>query len=519
MHRPSLAAAVLPDDYYGTSSTKQARRDELGRQLQEAVPQQPPQRLLTLLQQAIKWQSYTGQLPQIRQWWTTEEEEEEEKETAEEQTKDDNDKLSSTKKKKKQKRKRKEFDLVLGEVSVDPLTVGDDPTGAIRLPKGKYVTEDYATISFGKKATCESAVFLPNAVNPGLVTGSSDGLIEIWDTKKGQLRTDDDFKYQANDELMGHDSGAAVTALAVSNDGQLLASGAADGMVHLWRLDTGKCLRTIETSAAQSGLACLHFSPQGSQLLTASRDGTCREFGLRTARMLKEFRGHTAYLTGCFYQLVAAAVVDDPSQQQQQLVVVTSSGDGSVRLWNGTTTDCLRVLQPVSLIGRDHHRLSARGASIVTSGTDRGASSSGADGDGTTSPAIHSVHPLHTPADSLIVVPRGVRAFLVDYSGTVLQTFQDTTTTANTAATDKVFVASTVSSTNRWLYAVRDDGSCCIFDVTTGELEHTILDFGSHSTSSSSAEVSCLIHHGSKDMLAAFSNRKGQKKGKLVLWK
>jgi len=470
---------AVPDDFYGSGSSKQARREELGQHLQDGVPRQPSQRLQTLIQQAIKWQAYTGQIPRIRQWWPDEEDDDDEGKQ------DPGDDKSRSHKKKK--RKRKEFDLVLGEVSVDPMTVGTDIMGAAAVPIGKHITEDYASISFGKKSTCESAAFLTDGT--GLVTGSSDGLIEIWDSK-GKLRTD--LEYQANDDLLGHDNGSGVTSLSISNDGQLLASGAADGTVNLWRMDTGKCLRSIETSAAKSGISCLAFSPQGSHILTASHDGTCREFGLRTARMLKEFRGHTSYLTSCAYQLIDSS---------SQLVVLTASGDGTVRIWNGQTADMLRILQPVSL-GK---HLSASGASIVLaemSTTDR--------------PAIHGLHPLHTPTDTMVVVPRGVRAFLVDYSGVILQTFQDS------SSSDKVFVASTVSATNRWLYAVKEEGSCCVFDVATGKLEHTIREFGALSTSSSggaAAEVSSLIHHCYKDVIAAFSNEKGQKKGKLVLWK
>lgn len=491
------AKCVVPIDFYGgkpdgkASTTaddrKNSRREDIGNQLQGAIPKQPPQRLPVLLQQAIKWHSYTGQLPRIRRWWESDAEGEEEGEH------------------KGKRHKRKEFDLVLGEVSVDATYVGDDFNG---IPaKSKPVSEDYATIKFGKKAKCEAAAFLPDG--SGLVTGSSDGLIEIWDSTDGKLRTD--LAYQQNDELLGHDNGAAVTAIAVSTDTTLLATGASDGVVNIWRIDTGKCLRTLQTSASASGVSSLHFSPESSHILAANHDGNCREFGLRTARMLKEFRGHTSYLTMCSYELVQ--LVTD-----HQLVVVTASGDGSVRIWDGKTADVLYVLKPVSLgLGRSH--LTSRGSSIVTADLKRANSGNSNEG----SPSVHSVLKLHTPANTMILVPRGLRAFLVSYRGSVLRTFEDEGSSDATQG-EKVFVAAAVSATNRWLYAVKDDGKCCIFDVTTGTLERTIQDFGSISTSSSSgafsaAEISSLAHHPSKDLMAAFSSDKGQKKGKLVLWK
>ena len=388
-------------------AAKQSRREALGRQLQDAVPRQPTQRLVTLLQQAVKWQSYTGQLPRIRQWWDDDDDS------------NDNDKGDrNDKSKTKKKRKRKEFDLVLGEVSAEhrPKLMVD----ADAFLASKHITNDYATISFGKKATCESAVFLPDgSTTGGIVTGSSDGLMEVYDLR-GNLRTD--LPYQARDEFMGHDAEVAVTALAISNDGQLLVSGAADGTVHVWRLDTGQRLRTIESSASSSvlatpskhttGISCLSLAPHGSHVLVA-QGNDCREFGLRSGRMLKEFRGHTSYLTSCAYRLIARGVhsSDNHDESPEQLIVATSSGDGSVRIWNGTTADLIHVFHPVSL---GQHR-SGVGSSLVTA----------ADTTTDDCPAVHGLHPLHTPRDTWIVVPRGRRAFLVHASGQVVRIFEN----------------------------------------------------------------------------------------------
>ncbi len=57
-------------------------------------------------------------------------------------------------------------------------------------------------------------------------------------------------------------------------------------------------------------------------------------------RMLEEFRGHGSYVNFCAYQLLAGS---------SQLLVVTGSADGTVRLWDGKTSDVVRVLRPISL--------------------------------------------------------------------------------------------------------------------------------------------------------------------------
>jgi WD40 repeat-containing protein SMU1 len=469
----------------------------------------------------MKWQAYTGQIPMVRRAYHDTRD-------------DDNNSNSNTTNNEvdpKRRKTRKEFDLVLGEVTVHDTIVHGHAVGT---SKGeKHISGmDYATIKFGKNAYAEVMSFLPDG--SGIVTGSSDGLIEIWDND-GRLRTKD-FIYQAKDELMGHDSGAAITALAVSNDTTLIASGAVDGMVLVWRLDTGKCLRTIPTTADSSnsnspsitnGVACICFAPDSSHILIGNNDGICREFGLRTARMLKEFRGHTSYITACYYHLQQqpSTSYSNDNNEAVRLLVITASGDGTARIWDGKTMDTISVLRPVSLGLRN--MLTQVNTSIATIDIEQLNQTASNEG----SPTIHTILKLHTPINTMIIVPRGPRAFMVDFSGRVIRIFEDSSTNKRQHE-ESCFVAATVNSTNRWLYIVRDDDQCCIFDVRNGTLESTISDFAPRCISSSSsataatptttvlkAEISGMAHHPTNNLLAAFSNHKGQKRGKIVLWK
>ena len=169
----------------------------------------------------------------------------------------------------------------------------------------------------------------------------------------------------------------------------------------------------------------------------------------------------------------------------------------------------MRVFRPVSL----GHSLTPVGASLIVDHRSDLTSAAGG------SPAVHTVLQLHTPADTMIIVPRGLRAFLVDPHGTVKRTFENDASTGG-----KVFVAATVSPSNNWLYCATESGDCCCFDVATGRLEKTLRNFAEETTSkskdgSTAAEITTLVHHPLKGILAAFSNDKGQKKGQLVLWK
>jgi hypothetical protein len=64
-----------------------------------------------------------------------------------------------------------------------------------------------------------------------------------------------------------------------------------------------------------------------------------------------------------------------------------------------------------------------------------------------------------------------------------------------------------------------------VFDILTGKIEKSIRHFGEETTSKSKdgskmkAEITGIVHHPQKGILAAFSNDKGQKKGQLQLWK
>ncbi|HIK56035.1 MAG TPA: hypothetical protein IGS37_12830 [Synechococcales cyanobacterium M55_K2018_004] len=72
--------------------------------------------------------------------------------------------------------------------------------------------------------------------------------------------------------LGGHRSW--VRAVAVSADGQIIASGSGDRTVKLWSLATGELLHTL--SGHTSWVRAIAFAPGSDTLVSGSWDGTVR---------------------------------------------------------------------------------------------------------------------------------------------------------------------------------------------------------------------------------------------------
>lgn len=139
-------------------------------------------------------------------------------------------------------------------------------------------------IKFSEESHPESICFSPDGVS--MVTGSVDGFIEVWDYESCKLRKD--LEYQAKDELMMH-ANQPIMCTAFTRDGELLASGAGDGEVKIWKLETGACVRKF-TKAHSQGITSVSFSKDSFQVLTTSYDSLIRVHGLKSGKMLKEFR-------------------------------------------------------------------------------------------------------------------------------------------------------------------------------------------------------------------------------------
>jgi WD40 repeat protein len=128
------------------------------------------------------------------------------------------------------------------------------------------VTTPNRLFDYHKGAVTAVAVF-PDGHR--IATSSRDETICLWDLKDGVVLK----------KMDGNCRG--VRALAVSRDGQFIASGDDDGKLIVWHGDTGKSLTQIN-QAHSNWISSLDFSPDGAMLVTGSLDKTTKLWNTKT---------------------------------------------------------------------------------------------------------------------------------------------------------------------------------------------------------------------------------------------
>lgn len=376
---------------------KEKRRSAMAQAVIKHVTVAPPSRLLSLVGQAMRWQQHTGLLPQ-----------------------------------------NSKFDVFRGVAA------------SVIEEKEECPTQVGKTIRFGEKSHPECATFSPDGQY--FISGSVDGLVEVWDYQTAMLRKD--LQYQEDESFMMHDQ--AVLGIAFSKDSELLATGGQDGQLKVWRVATGQCVRRFDR-AQEKGITFVSWSKDSSQVLTASFDHTARAHGIKSGKTLKEYRGHSSYVNSAVY-------TKDGSK------VVTASSDGKVFVFDAKTTESITSFSPPPPVHVSSSMQFPVNAAIVAPRLPAGVGQ----GDG----------------ELIFICTRSNTVALMTLSGQVLRTF------CSGKRERGDFVAMAVSPKGSWLYAVAEDHTLYCFSTETGVLEQTVKI--------GEKDVIGISHHPLRNVLAVY---------------
>ena len=139
-----------------------------------------------------------------------------------------------------------------------------------------------------------------------LASGSYDETIKVWNLSTGQeVRT-----------LTGHTD--VVWSVAISADGQTLVSGSWDQTIKVWNLSTGQEVRTLtgHTDAVYS----VAISADGQTLVSGSSDRTIKVWNLSTGQEMRTLKGHTGS-------------VDSVALSADGQTLVSGSNDKTIKVW------------------------------------------------------------------------------------------------------------------------------------------------------------------------------------------
>lgn len=160
-----------------------------------------------------------------------------------------------------------------------------------------------------------------------LVSGDRDDTVRIW--QSGNEEPLAVLKGHQPAKGLATEGGAGITALAVSNDGALIASAGRDGKVLLWDSATGRQARQLPNFPAQ--VTALAFSPDGAQLATAGWDQPVvvwnAQTGQETLRVNEE--------AGSTYGIAFSS---------DGRWLATGGKDGEVRVWEAVTGALIQTL-------------------------------------------------------------------------------------------------------------------------------------------------------------------------------
>ncbi|GHJ86093.1 hypothetical protein NliqN6_2495 [Naganishia liquefaciens] len=176
-----------------------------------------------------------------------------------------------------------------------------------------------------------------------LVSCSNDMSIKIWDTQNS---------YKNTKTLQGHDHSVSSVRF-LPPQGDFIVSASRDKTVRIWEVATGYCVKTLW--GHEQWVRSVSPSEDGKLLVTASSDLTSIIFDRTTGEEKLQLRGHENVVEAAEFAPVASYAVlrqmtgirasaTDERAKQPGCFIATGSRDKTIRLWDGLTGQCVKIL-------------------------------------------------------------------------------------------------------------------------------------------------------------------------------
>eukprot|EP00736_Rhodelphis_marinus_P005781 Rmarinus@m.16262 len=177
-----------------------------------------------------------------------------------------------------------------------------------------------------------------------IVTGGHDGCVRSWKivrhTESPRHHQGDDPKSPRHpidvvpstgsvprgefaleeDKIFAHPRGVKISALAISYTGEILATGASDGVLRLWNWESQLPYMSI-TDGHLDIINSIGFSPDSQYIVTTCGDRLARIVRSADGKIVRELTGHSHWV-------ISAAFTADAR------IIVTASYDRIVKLWD-----------------------------------------------------------------------------------------------------------------------------------------------------------------------------------------